>query len=410
MKKSYLILAAVAGLFASCSQNEEIVTVVDEPIQIGFDAFADNLTRAAITAGTDLTDANGGFGVWGYKAPTAAQVTASSGTINVTTTGSSTMQKVFDNVKVWYEGASTPTQGYTYAVPKYWDKNQFYAFFAYAPYSATDATIADATGLITLSKIPAKQDLSVSGTTSVNSVNYTTYTQTGTTVTDYLVASCAENQKMNATNQSSKTYEDHELTVGFTFAHILSQLKVNVKMAKTGNDTYKGIQKLEVTNLNIENLPNYNETAAFTQTAVTATAGTYSPAAYTTSLEIIGGTHPTSSDGLYLLAEGANGTPLVAPTHLTQSFLYYLAPNTPSGTGTDKYLLNIDYKITYVDGTVETISRSDIDLSAATANLTSFQQGYIYTLNINVDMNQIYFTVDSTGTWTDQAATNVVVD
>ena len=410
MKKSYLILAAVAGLFASCSQNEDLVKVADEPVMIGFDAFAENLTRTAITEGKNLTKTNGGFGVWGYKDPTAAKVTVASGAIDVTTGGTSTMQNVFNNVQVWYEDASTKTQGYTYEVPKYWDKNQFYAFFAYAPYSAADASIENTTGKITLSNIPAKQDLSVSGTTAVNSVNYTTYTQTGTTVTDYLIASCVDNQAIDATNQSAKSYDGKNLTVGFTFAHILSQLKVNVKMHQTGADTYKGIKSLKVTSLNIENLPNNTETASFKQNAVNDVAGTYTPANYTTSLEIIGGTNPTSSADLYLLAEGAAAsgtTPIAAPSHLTQAFLYYLAPNAPATSS--KYLLNINYTIEYVDGVVENVTREDIDLSAATANMTQFQQGYIYTLNIDVDLNQIYFTVDAITDWTNATATDVVV-
>lgn len=409
MKKSYLILAAVAGLFASCSQNEDVIQTADGPVQIGFDAITENLTRTAVSAGADLTKDNGGFGVWGYKDPTASNVTVSGGVINVTTGGASTMQNVFNNVQVWFEDGAA-TQNYTYEVPKYWDNNQHYAFFAYAPYSATNAAIEASTGKITLSQIPAKQDLSVSGTTAVNSVNYTTYTQTGTTVTDYLIASCVDNQAINATNQNAKTYPGKNLTVGFTFAHILSQLKVNVKMHQTGADTYKGIKSLKVTSLNIENLPNNDEKASFKQDAVNAVVGTYTPANYTTSLEIIGGTHPTSPTDLNLLAEGAAAsgtTPIAAPSHLTQAFLYYLAPNAPATSS--KYLLNINYTIEYVDGVVENVTREDIDLSAANANMTQFQQGYIYTLNIDVDLNQIYFTVDAVTNWTDAADTDVLV-
>ena len=139
--------------------------------------------------------------------------------------------------------------------------------------------------------------------------------------------------KLNATNQSSESYELKGQTVGFTFGHMLSKLQINLQ----ANDTYSGITSLKVTNLSIENMPASASTkASFTQTSPTAPAGAYTPANYTSTLSIIG-TNGTSTADLYILKNGSmSGETVTAPTAQNQSFNYYVAPNVPTGTGTDQ--------------------------------------------------------------------------
>lgn len=360
MKKSYLTIAIAAISFAACT-NEALIDEVQSPeVEIGFETFTDNATKAtatgALSSPTDFTKTNGGFGVWGYKNTTAA-------------VGYKNDNPIFNNVQVWWEKTVGSThEHFTYEVPKYWDKLMEYVFYAYAPYDATNASIGD-NGKITISAIPAIQP----------------YTDEST-VTDYLIASGVGGQKLNGTNQSSATYDDKSQTVAFVFGHMLSKLLVNVKTA----DTYAGVSKIEVTSLTIDNLPAASTTkAVFTQTAATGVAGTYVPNAYTTSLAVI--------------SEAKEITTTASP------YNYYVAPNDPANntaTANKKYVLNVTYKIKYTDDTVEEVSSGAIDLSEKLAKL---EQNNSYVLNVIIGLNQILFTVDSVTEWTSNAAQDIDV-
>ena len=402
MKKSYLMIAATATLLVACQRNEVFKDLVDdnETVMIGFETFHEKAKKAtatdAISAPENMTSAHGGFGVWGYKAIDAAEASGTPATVNI----SSGYTTVFNNVKVWYESSSTKTQGFTYAVPKYWDKNMEYIFFAYAPYDGTNASIDNATGKITIADIASIQDVSK----STGSDQALVYNGSNTAaVTDYLMATYVTNQKLNSTNQNGKDYDGKNQTVGFTFGHMLSKLQVNLQ----ASDAYSGIEYIKVTTLSIENMPASASTkASFTQTSPTAPAGVYTPVSYTSALSIIG-TSGTSTSGLYILKDGSlSGDVVTAPTAQNQSFNYYVAPNTPAGTGTDKYLLNIGYTIKYVDGITEDVTITDVDLSE---KLASLLQNNSYTLTIKVGLNQIFFTVDEIKGWVDQSAQEIEV-
>ena len=404
MKKSYLMIAAAAALFAACSSNDTFKEIANENVLIGFETFHEKATRATatgeISGPTNFTKAHGGFGVWGFKG-TPANVVAASGTpktVDISTAAD--FNPVFENVQVWYESASTPSQGFKYTVPKYWDKNMEYIFFAYAPYDANHAHLDLTKGNITIDDIASIQDIS----TSTGSGEALVFNGTTTTsVTDYLMATYVTEQKLNATNQSSESYSLKGQTVGFTFGHMLSKLQINLQ----ANDTYSGITSLKVTNLSIENMPASASTkASFTQTSPTAPAGAYTPDSYTSTLSIIGTNGTTTSD-LYILKNGSmSGETVTAPTAQNQSFNYYVAPNVPDGTGTDKYLLNISYTITYTDGVTDDVVIEDVDLSS---KLASLLQNNSYTLTIKVALNQIYFTVDEVTGWDTQTGQNIEV-
>ena len=415
MKKSYLMIAAVLT-FAACSNNElinDISTVNDnETVMIGFQTFHEKATKATVTDvlddPTDFTPTHGGFGVWGFK---GASVPALNSWSSIATTDYTT---VFDNVKVYYDGTSL-SKGFTYAVPKYWDKNAKYIFFAYAPYDATNASLDLATGTIEVAAIPSIQDVSTSSGTGADLV-YSGETTTG--ITDYLMATAVTNQSLTAANTtttatgtnenygdgSAVRYAYQQQTVGFVFGHMLSKLQVNVKGLEA--QSFAGVEYIQVTGLSIENMPALAAspaTTTFTQTSPAGPAGTYSPANYTTDLVVIGanGTYNPSTQGLYILKGGTGSATGVtnSPTKQTQSFNYYVAPNAPTGTGHDKYYLNISYKIHYVDNTEETVTINDVDLTAATATFTSLAQNNQYILNISVALNQIYFNVQSVTGW-----------
>ena len=145
-----------------------------------------------------------------------------------------------------------------------------------------------------------------------------------------------------------------------------------------------------------------------TQTAANGVAGTFSTTNYETTLTIIGSTNALTAGPLYILDGGADGATITAPTtYIDQAFHYWVAPNTPTGTGHDKYKLNINYTINYVDGTSDPFTRT-IDLSAATANFKTMAQNNIYNITVTIALDQIYFDVDAIEGWaTPENNTNV---
>lgn len=404
MKKSYLMIAAVAALMASCSDNDNFKEAVDnENVLIGFETFHEKSTRAAVSAKTDLTTDNGGFGVFGYNHTDNRAV--AEGSINMSTTGTT---RVFNNVKVWYQDGAD-TDGFTYAVPKYWDKYKFYTFFAYAPWNETAVTLTEGTGKFVRTDVKSLQSTNKASSVTVGSESRVKYVEANeTAVTDYLIATCVTGQKYNGTNQNSKTYDGKEKTVGFTFSHILSKLNVTVKAKdEASGHKYLGVKDIQVTSLNIENLPNTSADLTYNQTAANAVAGTFSTTNYTTSLNIIAGDNALTTSPLYILDGGVNGSPITAPTtYIDQAFHYWVAPNTPTGEGHDKYKLNIKYTINYVDGTSDPFTR-DLDLSTATTAFTTMAQNNIYNITVTIALDQIYFDVDEIVDWATAQETDV---
>lgn len=405
MKKSYLMIAAVAALMASCSDNDNFKEAVDnENVLIGFETFHEKSTRAAVSAKTDLTTDNGGFGVFGYNHTDNRAV--AEGSISMSTTGTT---RVFNNVKVWYQDGAD-TDGFTYAVPKYWDKYKFYTFFAYAPWNETAVTLTEGTGKFVRTDVKSLQSTNNASSVTVGSESRVKYVEANeTAVTDYLIATCVTGQKYNGTNQSEKSYTGKEKTVGFTFSHILSKLNVTVKAKdEASGHKYLGVKDIQVTSLNIENLPSTSADLTYTQTAADGVAGTFSTTNYETTLTIIGSTNALTAGPLYILDGGADGATITAPTtYIDQAFHYWVAPNTPTGTGHDKYKLNINYTINYVDGTSDPFTRT-IDLSAATANFKTMAQNNIYNITVTIALDQIYFDVDAIEGWaTPENNTNV---
>lgn len=409
MKKNYLLIAAAAAMFAACSDTDTFKSAIDdnETVMIGFETYHEKATRATATdtigKPENFTKAHGGFGVWGYKGAPAdivpANGTAGSETLNLS--DASKFTKIFDNVQVWYDPTISATayhSHFTYAVPKYWDKYSEYAFFAYAPYDADHASFEVSTGKITIDDIPSIQNVSAKTGTGANLVFGNPNT---TNVTDYLMAAYQTEQYYKGTNQKDSTYDKHNQTVGFTFGHMLSKLRINVM----ANDTYKGVKEMKVTYLDITNLPDTSSVkTVFTQKSPTAAAGTYSPNAYITALKVIDVTSNdvkvTSRDTVFVLKNGSqSGEDVTAPTAQPQSFNYFVAPNDPANnqsTDNQKHELNIKYTIKYTDGIVENVVLEPVDI---TSKLKELKQNNSYVLTIKIALNEILFTVDKVNGW-----------
>ena len=489
-KSSYLWLAAAATMLAACAEKETFneVNFDDEKDVIAFDTYHSKKTKSPIETETNLTKANGGIGVYAFKYkeeekydatnnPTGIRVNDHK--INFSSISGQYTNPIFDNTMVYYNpdfGAATAAnyhQKFIYDYPRYWDKKMYYAFFAYAPQSASGVVLDDATGLFEFTKMHKiqcasdAQDKAVdSGTGSVTKKQYSVLPagSNNAAIKDYLIAPCKADEKWHATDQmtdpymgkdpktvgSGTDYEKANITVGFTFSHLLSKLNVNVKAKNewlgdglpnidastpaTKNyygHEYKGVESISITKLEITNMPelsnlnaNYLTKCQQNQvdfaTIYSGDAVTYDPSYYTTSLGIVSSSvdntttpatttysingETATADPLYILAGGSvtenptthvltftNPGNNVVDGYVDQAFTYYVAPNKPN-TG-HKHELTVDYHIKYVDGKDELISRT-IDLSAAAYNFTEMKPSFIYTINLTISLDQVYVTVE----------------
>ena len=132
-KKSLFLLAAVAGLFASCSSEvlvDDQPTRTNMPKAIGFSTFAENVTRSA--ADFELENYHHTFVVYGTKkSDVDGEVQAVFGTnadganTGVTCTYTLTTDAAYDLTEMW-----------RYSPARYWDTQAQYHFRAYAPAAA----------------------------------------------------------------------------------------------------------------------------------------------------------------------------------------------------------------------------------------------------------------------------------
>ena len=520
-KSNYLWMdAATLLIIIGCTQNDAFTEVEQDNAQhlITFDTYHSKNTKAPIFEDANLTKANGGIGVYAYKYPPLPNSTAASITYDpvaktidihsVAGADNEYTNPVFDNTMVYYNENYNPTpttvaelfhQKYTYDYPRYWDKLMFYAFFAYAPQmtavaGTTNPGAANAdvfldvnTGLFTFNTMHEIQRASDAKEKTIGDVKVDQFyviqsgdadysTSNNKDIIDYLISPCNPGEKMNATNQSGKNYDQKDLTVGFTFSHLLSTLNVNIKAKEEwfgdideDNDPstpavnhmgheYKGIKSIFISKLEIENLPKltgtdetYLETNylascqqndarystdiynnIFTDNAVVTYTTKGGNQYFTDKLNIVG---PGSTEStyaingydnqtkpLYILAGGkvqedANTHELIFTNpgnkdvdgYVDQAFTYYVVPNKPNGT--DHYKLNLDYYVEYLreNGTtrLEKSTRS-FDLGAAPINFTQMIPGYVYTLSLTIDMDQIYITVEDVE-WDNQAPWNITI-
>lgn len=460
MKRHYLWIAATATILAGCTNTDILRDTISEsePELITFDTYHSGGTKAPISDETKLTTGNGGFGVYAFKHKNSIPI--SDGIIDLSAIAGQFTNPVFDNTKTWYNpdyvySPSTFFTKYQYEYPRYWDKQMIYTFFAYAPYApqangdTKGVSLDVATGKITRNDIHSVQCASGSTNKAIgpddNKKNRAQYsviddnTETEANeasdkdIKDYLLAPCVPGQKWHATNQSAESYDNKDITVGFIFHHMLSQLNVSIKAKneeynadpqspKKGHE-YKGIKSIYVSKLEITNLPaltnltsnyitcqqNKVDFAAIYNTA-TETPLTFTPSKYSDNLEIVKSTtgaattysingESATANPLYILDGGTTVDAKAAGStdingYIDQYFRYFVAPNKPEVTGTEhKHDLNIDYYIEYLDGKAELFSRT-IQLDDATFNFDEMLASYIYNIEITISLDQIYITVD----------------
>ena len=220
MKKSYLMIAAAAALFAACSSNDTFKNIETQESAITFNQAISKTTRAAIYGSTDaltlkaLAD-EGGFVVYGYKTldnwSTIAQDL-------FTVSGQGTRVQSGDNGSTWY-----------YSPLRFWDKNGKYNFYAVAPYGPSDG----ATYSINIASITDSENADYSSTSPLNNKKFGFISITGaksakyTNSDDYLVA------RGGAENQLGSNHVSNNTTVDFEFHHVMAKVDFKLKSTLT---------------------------------------------------------------------------------------------------------------------------------------------------------------------------------
>ena len=238
------MIAAAATLLTACMGNDTFKDVDTQESAIAFEQVLNNTTRAAIGGGTTseaLTVAKkrlaeeGGFIVYGYKRPSAAE-------------NWNSYQTIFENVNVKCidtdftdNDDNTNNYGSTWGYDhlRFWDKNSKYNFYAIAPYNPTHGTynLVDnsAPGALLFKITGAQYGKSDAADTE-----------------DFLI------DRDGAKDISGATYSASGNKVGFDFHHIMT--KVDFKLKSTLN-----YGKIEVTSLTMTGWN--NNSATFTQSA-----------------------------------------------------------------------------------------------------------------------------------------------
>lgn len=393
MKKSYLTLAAVAAIMASCS-NEVLIDQVETPeVAIGFETFNNKATKADPKAENSSETGIEGleghhltFSVWGYKDVQTAYVFGTS-----TTAG----QKV--EYKVW----SGSTQTWNYTPVRFWDKNSnSYEFYAAAPETTTAPlwtlnanTAAQNDDYFTLSNVTLK-DATLASTSFVESMkedkkaNDAAATHASSGNIDYMIAS-----PKNVLNAS------YSQKVQLDFNHILSRLNITVKKGeKLNNVTPAADAKLELVSLevcNMKNVGSFDESQANESSTPKLSEGTVARwATPTGSLTYTANKVTEVTTEVYVLQS------LVMPQETA-----YDATVTRDGKYTNtKIDLNGNaapyIKLVYKIGTDNTTTGTKAEEYTAYYNLASvfgktsalaFNEGWQNTLKITIDADVIEF-------------------
>ncbi len=371
MKKSYLTLAAMAMIMASCS-NEVLVDDSEmggaTDLAIGFSTFSDLSTKGDATVKTNLEFYHGTFDVYGSKISTVDQ----------------SISHIFVADKITYSNGATTPNDWTYSPYRYWDKQANYNFIAVAPSSniveysiATGKEVGDA----------ANDFVTVTGGYTLNGQNLQTTATTAEIVKGFTgIAPSTDTDIMTSANvPQSGSSVTASTVVNLTFKHILAKLNVTVAKASSLDAANVEVKSLEITGLEDH--------------------GTYSEKVYDATTKKSGWTSSVENSAYKLAYSGAQE--LNASTGAPYYFIESLVM--PQGTATTDEVLTLKYTITTGTGTDTHEENYTYRMKLADAFADGFLDRCNYTLKFTIDPLVIKF--DATATvWAEQTAVNKKID
>ena len=381
MKKSYLMIAAVAALFAACSNNDTFKEVDTQDAVIGFGHNAtEKSTRAELDMAWFRESDNVGFGVYGFKSDAP----------------------IFTNENVVCSDENSP-YAWSHTTIRFWDKaaKDAYDFYAYAPFTGTNNSATGANPTFTH--------------TATSPSTTTGFTFTGLPVIVDITTDGAD--KAVATAVEDIDYDDTRLhgghsnspTVQFVFNHILSKLSFKIYTPVKPNN-YATVAD-RVANFTVKSIKIDFPSAAsvtWTETAKNDPAGTTT---YNTWAAKTG----TKADAAFETTVYSDATGTVVPYGETSAAAVAIGNTyivTPVNSTVTKHEFDIQviYDIEYADGTPETgciatgtIGTGDPALNPGDtgydANIYAPGQNDYYVAIIKLDPAKIEFCVENVNAW-----------
>ncbi|MBO4561756.1 MAG: fimbrillin family protein [Bacteroidaceae bacterium] len=361
MKKSYIIIAAAAAMFAACSDNDSIKQIGAETNgndAIAFSTFTNKQTRAensnALYTWAFLNN-HTSFQVWGYKdvAPTDA---------------------VFKATKVTVSG-EVESSTYAYDTLRFWDKTaEKYHFYAAAPATPDGDNPAwkwtfVSTGITNASTLNKGYFTTTSEITGVNLKNLANVGP-GTQLSNYFKGQ-ADIDKMIAAPcdfAKSRYAKPNPEAVQLNFNHILSKLNITVrKGANISNDLY--VVKLK--SFAVKNMQSKGDFSEEDPADATGTNARWDLTNYTTST-----------------------VDYVALTNVTSLLNSQNQPEF-TVTNTDNYIVeslvipqDIDFKKVALDGKHHDAVLEEAEIDAVTTNTKPY---FVITYTINDEVFTAYY-------------------
>ena len=256
MKKSYLMIAAAAAMFAACSSNDTFKEVDVQEAPIAFEQALNKTTRATIASEANLAS-EGGFIVYGYKTPTAATLDWTS------------YQTIFNNENVKSTNSGST---WTYDNLRFWDKTSTYNFFAIAPYSPSAGTYS-----LVENTAPSALKFKITGATSAIS----------TSSDDFLI-------DRDGALGVDGDYTGTHAVVGIDFHHIMAKVQFALKSTLASGTVT--VTRLVMTGWN-SGAGTFTQTLTATPTELVCTEWTI-PTAGTGSATLVGSGATQSSIAL----------------------------------------------------------------------------------------------------------------
>ena len=377
MKKSYLMIAAVAALLAACSSNDTFKEV-NEDVAIGFESkYTAKPTKAEIDD-TWLAQNGANFGVFGYKYAENADNTI----------------QLFNNEEVTYDGVTD--NDWEHTTVRYWDKAaaDAYYFYAYAPFSQSASF--DRTAAANETTTGFKYNLGTQVFAFTDDDNTIDLCVARVEQTDY-------NKCYYGTN-NSQTSDGH---VSFTFNHVLSKLVFSVKCE--GFQTTPTAHTVTLRSIKVA-LPTATG-VNWTQNLKTADAGKVK---YTNwANKVISNLNPVATADLskfdtqvFIDNDNNDANDVIVTTtaaslydtslNYTRAKSFIVTPNEIAANANDqtkhKIYLQIKYDVNYNDDD----TNPSIDSQTAYGAVEiQFEQNYVYNLIVNIKPAEIRFDVDA---------------
>ena len=391
MRKSNLVLiAAVASMLASCSNEKFLSDNQDAQAPIGFASYSDKLTKATATE-TDLEFYHNTFVVYASKKSTV----------------DGAISQVFDggasSLVTFVADAESPNE-WTYSPYRFWDKQANYKFIAVAPNANVIKHTWDATAS-TLSEVGSSDFVTVSSDGYTLKGQNLQKTSTQSEIKTGFVETTTGDIDLMTSELNSQNGTGHDPDVNLEFKHILAKLNVTVAKAKILNDAAVYVRSIEIFKLNDNG--KYAE-SAYDNTANPKKSGWSAISIKNDGYKL---SYDYSSD-LEAVAQGKllsnfnTTTNKTVPNYFIESLV--MPQTVPATTSDDEAYLILKYRI--VTGSGATAHTEDYTYRFKLADAFElFYDRCNYTLNFTIDPDIITFDA-SVAVWDDTNTSNKTIE